>query len=353
MSGITLTCTEEQKKELVALASSRVSEARLVERARIVIGSLEGYTGERIAKELGIRPNTVSHWKLRFSQEGIGGLYDRPRQGKPVVYDMEFRGKVLRLLETKPPAGLVRWDGPTVAKTLNTSVHAVWRVLKKEGIVLARQRTWCVSTDPEFAGKAADIIGLYLNPPQNALVVCVDEKPSIQALERTTGYVLTGSGKIVRGLKSTYKRNGTINLFAALRVATGEIHAKTTKTKKRPDFLAFMDDVVAELPKDKEIHVILDNYCIHKRCDLWLADHPNVSFHFTPTYASWLNQVEIWFGIFTRKALTGASFGSTADLIRAIEAFVAAYGESARPFVWRKREVKGSQLRNTIVNLCN
>lgn len=270
-----------------------------------------------------------------------------------MVYDVEFREKVLKLLETKPPAGLARWDGPTAAKTLNTSVHAVWRVLKKEGIVLARQRTWCVSTDPEFSSKAADIIGLYLNPPQNALVVCVDEKPSIQALERTTGYVLTGSGKIVRGLKSTYKRNGTINLFAALRVATGQVHTKVTKTKKRPDFLAFMDDVVTELPKDKEIHVILDNYCIHKRCDLWLADHLNVSFHFTPTYASWLNQVEIWFGIFTRKALTGASFGNTGDLIRAIEAFVAAYGEAAKPFVWRKREVKGSQLRNTIVNLCN
>ena len=198
-----------------------------------------------------------------------------------------------------------------------------------------------------------DVIGLYLHPPQNALVLSIDEKPSIQALERARGYVQTSSGKIVQGMKSTYKRHGTLNLFAALEVATGVIRSKTTQTKKRADFQAFMDECVADHPPERQMHVILDNLSTHKRNDDWLAAHPNVTFHFTPTGASWLNQVEIWFGIFQRKTLNNASFTSTEQLSQAIHAFTAAYNENATPFVWRKREVKGSQLRNTIVNLSN
>ena len=185
-------------------------------------------------------------------------------------------------------------------------------------------------------------------------MLSVDKKPSIQALERATGYVQTSSGKIVQGLKSTYKRHGTVNLFAALEVATGVIRGKTTQTKKRIDFQAFMSEIIAEQPSDRQIHVILDNYCTHKKNETWLAAHPNVTFHFTPTSASWLNQVEIWFfGIFTRKALFGASFRSAEQLKQAIRDFTAAYNQRAAPFVWRKREVKGSQLRYTIVNLRN
>ena len=244
---------------------------------------------------------------------------------------------------------------PSLANHLEASDDAVWRVLRKEGICLARQRSWCVSTDPEFAPKAADIVGLYLSPPENAIVISVDEKPSIQALERATGYVCTSNGKVVHGLKSTYKRHGILNLFAALNVATGNIHAQTTELKRRVEFLTFMDQLLLDLPDSdkKEIHVILDNYCIHKRNDEWLAIHPNVKFHFTPTSASWLNQVEIWFGILSRKALKNASFKNVEQLRAAIEAFIEAYQPNAKPFVWRKREVKGSQLRNTISNLCN
>jgi transposase len=216
-----------------------------------------------------------------------------------------------------------------VAAHLSGSVHAVWRVLRKEGICLQRQRSWCVSTDKEFAAKATDI----------------------QALD--TGYVETDNGKIVRGCKSTYKRHGTLNLFAALEVATGLIQTATTTLKRREEFLQFMDQIVADAPKERELHVILDNYSTHKQCDAWLAQHPNVHFHFTPTSASWLNQVEIWFGILSRKALRGASFKNVAELRQAIEAFIAVYNPKAKPFKWRKREVKGSQLRNTIVNLRN
>ena len=192
-----------------------------------------------------------------------------------------------------------------------------------------------------------------MNPPENALVISIDEKPSIQALERANGYVETDSGKIVRGYRSTYKRHGTLNLFAALEIATGAIHTQTTKYKRRVEFLEFMDRVVAELPEDQEVHVIVDNYCIHKKNETWVSQHKNVLFHYTPTSASWLNQVEIWFGIMSRKALRGASFKNTEELREAIEAFVNAYRKTARPFVWRKREVRGSQLRNTIANLRN
>jgi transposase len=346
-------CSEQDKKMLQQLAGSRTEEARLVERAKIILKCLQGERVHKIAKDLRVRSNTVIEWRRRFEKEGVKGLKDQPRSGKPARYGAVFRGEVLNTLELPPPAGQARWDGPAVAKHLDTSVHAVWRLLRKEGICLSRQRSWCVSTDPEFIPKAADIVGLYLDPPENALVISVDEKPSIQALERATGYVETDNGKIVHGFKSTYKRHGTLNLFAALEIATGAIHTQTTQQKRRTEFLTFMDQVVTDLPNEKEIHVILDNYCIHKKNDAWLAAHPNVHFHFTPTSASWLNQVEIWFGIFSRKALRGANFKSIEQLRHAIEAFVAAYGPNAKPFVWRKREVKGSQLKNTIVNLRN
>ena len=346
-------CTEKDRETLEQMVRSRTEEVRMAERANIILKCLEGERVHRIAKDLHIRPNTVIEWRRRFEKDGLQGLKDRHRSGKPPTYDAEFRNNVIKTLELPPPAGQAQWDGPAVAKHLDTSVDAVWRLLRKENICLSRQRSWCVSTDPEFIPKAADIVGLYLNPPENALVISIDEKPSIQALERTTGYVETDNGRIVRGFKSTYKRHGTLNLFAALEVATGAIHTQTTQQKRRLEFLAFMDQVLAGLPGDREIHVILDNYCIHKRNDEWLAAHPNVHFHFTPTSASWLNQVEIWFGIFSRKALKGASFESIEHLRQAIEAFVAAYGPTAKPFVWRKREVKGTQLRNTIENLCN
>lgn len=336
------------------MSRSRKEEARMVERARIVLACLDGKEIQQVARETGASIPTVSKWRKRFGQTGIAGLRDHPRSGKPLTYDAGFRDRVLALLEQTPPPGLARWDGREVARELGASVHAVWRLLRREGIYLQRLRTWCVSTDPEFAPKAAEVIGLYLNPPLNALVLSVDEKPSIQALQRPSGYVETDSGAVVRAMKSTYKRHGTLNLFAALEIATGQVYAKTTEQKKREDFRQFLDGVVAELPSDKEIHVILDNYCTHKRNDDWLAKYEGrVHFHFTPTSASWLNQIEIWFGLLTRKALRGGSFSSKDQLRAAIAAFVAKTNENPKPFHWRKREVKGTQLRNTIVNLCN
>lgn len=351
--AMSLECSAETQLELERLARSRKSEVRLSQRARIVLGCLQGKRNDEVARDVGVQAATVGQWRRRFAESGLAGLRDRPKPGKPPKHGEELRDRILAQLEQSPPSGMAGWDGGSLAKVLGVSADAVWRVLRKQGIQLRRHRSWCVSTDPEFSAKAADVIGLYLNPPQNALVLSIDEKPSIQAIERTRGYVQTSSGKIVQGIKSTYKRHGTINLFAALDVATGAIHGKLTKAKKRVDFQSFLDDVIADQPAHRQIHVIVDNLSTHKKDDAWLAAHPNVTFHFTPTSASWLNQVEIWFGILQRKTLTNASFSSIDKLCEAITNFTAAYNESAAPFVWRKREVKGAQLRNTIVNLCN
>jgi transposase len=349
-----LKCSAEEKASLVIITKSRTAEARTVERARIILACLEGKEIQQVARELGVSIPTVTKWRRRFALWGLRGLRDQLRPGKPVKYDATFRNRVLALLEQPPPPGMSHWDGPAVAEKLGSSVYAVWRVLRREGIYLQRLRSWCVSTDKEFAPKAAEVVGLYLSPPVNAVILSVDEKPSMQAIERSSGYVETDSGAVVRALKSTYKRHGTLNLFAALEVDTGQVHTKFTEYKKREDFLGFLEGVLADQPQDKEIHVILDNYCTHKRNDDWLAKFEGrVQFHFTPTSASWLNQIEIVFSLLQRKTLSGASFKTKDQLREAIEAFIQKHNERAKPFRWRKREVKGSQLRNTIVNLCN
>ena len=170
----------------------------MAERARIVLACLSGQRNDQIARDMGLRPNTVGLWRQRFAASGMAGLRDKPKPGKPAKYGVELRDRILVHLETPAPAGMASWDGGSLAVALGVSDHAVWRVLRKQGIQLQRHRSWCVSTDPEFAAKAADVIGLYLNPPQNALILSVDEKPSIQALERARGYVHTSSGKIVQ-----------------------------------------------------------------------------------------------------------------------------------------------------------
>ena len=345
-----LLVSDADRAELERISGSRTEARQLVERARIILGCCGGEGQNALAKRLGTRPNTVSKWRERFARLGMQGLKDAPRPGQPKRY-VGLREKVLKTLEAPPPKGQAAWDGLRLAEAVGAKKSSVYALLQKDGVQLRRKRSWCVSTDSNFAAKAADIIGLYLQPPERALVISVDEKPSIQALSRTTGYVRTSSGKIVRGLKSTYRRNGTLNLYAALNVATGEVRKKTTKTKTRVDFQAFMDEVVADAPADQEIHVILDNYATHKKNDAWLKANPNVTFHFTPTSASWFNQIEIWFGILGRKALNGASFNSTEDLAKAIDDFCEVWHENAHPFVWRKREVRGSQIRNTIANL--
>lgn len=341
----------EDSEILSRWIKSRTLPKQTVDRAKMILDSAEGKQVQQIANELQTYPNKIIYWRKRYIEYGLKGLQDKPRSGRPAIYDDKFRNKILKLLGKSPPKGLASWDGPALAKKLNAPVDAVWKILRNEGINLQRQRSWCISTDKDFAGKAADIVGLYLAPPINAIVLCIDEKPSIQALERKTGYIMTDNGRVVRAYRSTYKRHGTLNLFASLEVSTGKIIGKVTETKKRDDFQKFMSDVVAEYSSDQQLHVILDNYCTHKKNEEWLAQNRNVHFHYTPTSASWLNQVEIWFSIFSRKALRGASFASPSELRQRIEDFIERYNPDSKPFKWRKREVIGSQLKDTIENL--
>lgn len=221
----------------------------------------------------------------------------------------------------------------------------IWRFLRTRKIDLSGRKSWCQSTDPDFVPKAADIVGLYMAPPTNAVVLSVDEKPSIQALERAQGYLKLPNGRAMIGQSHDYKRHGTSTLFAALNVGTGRIIGKHYKRRRRVEFRDFMNRVVKQY-EGKEIHVILDNLSTHKpKRDLWPARHPNVHFHYTPTHTSWLNQIEIWFSILTGQSLRGASFGSVAELVAHIESFINNYNDNARPFVWTKSAVHQKRLK--------
>jgi len=307
-----------------------------------------------IARELDVRPATVSKWRTRFASLGLDGLRDAPRPGATPVYDESTEKRILAMLDEEPPPGYATWTGKLLAKWLgDVSRHQIWRVLRRHGIHLQRRRSWCISTDPQFVPKAADIVGLYLDPPTNAVVISVDEKPCIQVLERAQGYLKLPNGHALTGFGHEYKRHGTTTLFAALEVATGQVKVGHYKRRRRREFLDFMNDVIADCP-DKEIHVILDNLNTHKpKRDHWLVRHKNVHFHFTPTHASWLNQVECWFSILTEATLRRASFTSPGEVRTAIDQFVNSYNRDAAPFEWRKRVVHPVTPKKRYSDLCN
>jgi len=345
---------DEDRATLQVWSRSTSLEHRQVLRARIILDAAEGATNRVIGERYHIKPSAVSKWRRRFAAAGLDGLLDAPRSGKPPIYNEDTERRILAKLDEAPPSGYATWNGPRVARALgDVSDHQVWRVLRKHRISLERRRSWCISTDPDFVPKAADIVGLYLNPPENAVVLCVDEKPNIQALERAQGWLQLPDGKAITGYNHEYKRHGTSNLFTALTVATGQVYAKHYARKRRIEFLDFMNSVVAGYPEGTELHVILDNYATHKpKDDRWLRRHPNVHLHFTPTHASWLNQVEVWFSILWSGALRGASFTSPRELREAIDRFIAAYSEDAHPFLWTKDMVHAVAPRRKYSDLC-
>jgi len=344
--------TSEQRSDVQALSRQPKAQARFVERARIILLADEGLSNAQIAQRLSTRPARVSKWRTRFGAEGMDGLWDDFRPGRPATYDPEENERrILRMLDQKPPAGFAQWNGPLLAGSLNLNVHQIWKILRQRGINLQRRRSWCISTDPEFSAKAADVVGLYLNPPENAVVLSVDEKPHIQALARAQGWLKLPNGRALTGFNHEYERCGTSTLFAALNVATGQIKAGHYRRRRRLEFLDFMNQVVADYPK-QEIHVILDNLNTHKpKEDRWLRAHPKVHFHFTPTHASWLNQVEVWFSILSRQALKQASFSTVSALREAMDNFIAGYNPQAHPFEWRKVKVYAKTLSAKYANL--
>jgi len=332
---------DAERAVLERLVRGAKTERRMAERAQIVLEAAKGRATTHIAAALGLTVSTVSKWRTRFGRDRVEGLRDAPRSGQPVRYGRKAEQRILAVLDQPPPGGYATWNGRLVAEALgDVPEHHVYAVLREHGIQLQRRRSWCISTDPEFATKAADVVGLYLDPPANALVLSVDEKPQIQALARAQGYLKLPSGRAVTGFAHEYKRNGTTTLFAALDVVTGKVKAGHYQRRRRVDFLDFMNQVIAE-HLDQDIHVILDNLNIHKtKHDGWLEQHPRVHFHYTPTHASWLNQIEVWFSILSRSALRGASFDSVAELRQAIDRFIQAYNPSAAPFQWQRKTVR-------------
>src|SRR3990170_2696556 len=343
----------EQTTVLQSWIRSSTTQQRLVFRSKMIMMADKGMGTNVIARELETRPATVTKWRVRFARLGPDGLKDAPRPGRRRRYLPDDEKRVLQMLDQSPPSGYAQWNGPLLAQATVLPADFVWKVLRNHGIQLQRRRSWCISTDPEFAAKAADIVGLYLNPPENAVVLCVDEKPHIQALERAQGYLRLPTGKAVRGVSHEYKRHGTTTLFAALDWLSGTVLGKHTTRRRRREFLAFMNEVVAAHPH-QELHVILDNLSTHKpKHDRWLAMHLNVRFHFTPTHASWLNQIEVWFSILSRQALRAASFASARELREAIDRFIASYNDQAAPFEWTKRDVHSVHPKQMYAELLN
>lgn len=346
--------TPEERVNLESWTRSGRTEQRIAFRGKIVLAASEGRENEAIARDLGTTVTTVGKWRRRFVESRLNGLSDALRPGIAPIYDnAELEKRILEMLDKPVPKGYAAWTGSLLAKTLgDVSEHKVWRILRELGISLTRRHSWCVSTDPEFIPKAAAIVGLYLNPPENAVVLSVDEKPAIQALERAQGWLRLPNGKSITGFSHHYKRHGTTTLFAALEVATGLVKTGHYKRRQRREFLDFMNDTVASYP-NKEICVILDNLNTHKpKQDRWLQRHKNVHFFYTPTHASWLNQVEIWFSILWKQALRGASFTSPAQVRKAIDDFVEVHNETAAPFEWKATEVYPSTFKNKYNDLC-
>lgn len=337
MRAESIELTTEERVTLERRVRSSTAEQRQVFRARVILLLAEGLEGKAVAQALGCREATVSKWRRRFASARLEGLHDAARVGKQPLYTAETERRILALLDKPPPEGFARWNGPRLAKALgDVDVQFVWKVLRRHGISLERRRPWCISTDPDFAAKAADVVGLYLHPPENAVVLSVDEKPHIQALERAQGWLRLPNGRAITGYNHEYKRHGTTTLFAALNVATGTIQAQHTQRRRRVEFLAFMNQVIAQ-HEGQEIHVILDNLNTHKpKHDRWLARHKNVRFHYTPTHASWLNQIEVWFSKLSRDALQGASFTSYQQLRRAIDRYIETHNADPKPFKWNK-----------------
>jgi transposase len=352
---IPITLRADERAQLEAMLRRPKAEARYVERARIVLWAADGMANKEIARRLATRAARVSTWRTRFEREGLAGLHDAPRMGRPPREQTgsPLRARLLAQLEQAPPAGYARWNGPLLARALGEPhANRIWAELRALGISLERRRSWCVSTDPQFAAKAADVVGLYLAPPCNAVVLSVDEKPCIQALERAQGWLRLPNGRALTGFSHEYRRHGTTTLFAALETATGRVHGGHYKRKRRDEFLDFLDHLVAQHP-GKELHLILDNLSTHQMPPEhpWRRRHPQVVFHFTPTHASWLNQIEVWFSILSTQALRGASFRSVRELITAIDAFIAAYNQTATPFAWTKLKVSAKTLSGKYANL--
>ena len=305
-------------------------------RARIVLRSAEGLPIERVATETGVAIMTVKLWRRRYAERGLAGLLDEARPGRPAVYTRADRDRVIALTLSPPPAGTTHWSVRRLAREVGMSETSVWRIWQSAGLKPHRVESFKFSSDPELEAKVRDVVGLYLQPPERAIVLSLDEKTQVQALDRTQPMLPLRPGQVERRTHD-YKRNGTTSLFAALNVATGEVTQQARPRHTGADFLAFLRRLEGVYP-EHDLHVVLDNVSSHKTpaVQAWLARHPRITFHFTPTSASWLNQVETWFSILTRQAIRRGSFGSVKELVAMIDTFTRNWNAGATPFTWVK-----------------
>jgi transposase len=323
------------KKRLHSWTRSRNISAALAQRARIVLLAGRGYSNTEIAEKAGVSRPTVILWRNRYEQGGIGALEDLARSGRPAEIDpLDI---VVATLEPPPQRlGVTHWSTRLLAAELGISNATVAETWKRYDLQPWRSQTFKFSTDPELEAKVRDVVGLYLNPPQNAVVLCVDEKSQIQALNRTAPMLPLRPG-LPEKATHDYKRNGTTTLFAALDVATGQVTDSCYPRHRHQEFLKFLKQVARAYPEG-ELHVVCDNYRTHKheKVRTWLAANPRVTLHFTPTSGSWLNMVEIFFGIITRQAIRRGSFNSVRELTAAIGRFIDGWNDRCQPFTWTK-----------------
>jgi len=327
--------TAKMKEQLTSLAGSRSFPHGLVRRAKIILMAADGMSNQAIAQKTHLSRPTVGLWRKRFIEQGLEGLYDELKPGGPRSISDERVARLIRkTLKTQPKNG-THWSCRAIAeetKLSKSTVHRVWRAF---GIQPHRQKHFKLSTDPFFVEKVRDITGLYLNPPDNAMVLCVDEKSQIQALDRTQPTLPSGLG-YVQGVTHDYIRHGTTTLFAALNLVSGKVLTQCKPRHRHQEFLQFLRHIDANVPKDLDIHLVVDNCATHKHAKVkrWLGARPRYHVHYTPTYSSWLNQVEIWFNLITQKAIRRGTFRSVKDLIEHIERFVKNHNTKCKPFVW-------------------
>jgi transposase len=331
-----LNVSADQRQALELWSRSRVLPQRQVLRARIVLMAAQGVANELIASRLGCSKPSVLKWRSRFEHAGIEGLEEAPGRGRPPIYAQDFVETVVAATLAKPPPGSTHWSTRTLAAELGVSHGTVHRIWRQRRLQPHRTSAFKFSSDPQLVEKVRDVVGLYLKPPEKALVLCVDEKTQIQALDRTQPLLPMRPGQPERRTHD-YVRHGTTTLFAALDVASGQVVGDFTPRHGIDDFLAFLR-LLAKTYPGQELHLVVDNYHTHKHPQVtsWLERHKRFHLHFTPTSASWMNQVEVWFSLLHRRAIQRGVFKSVAALREAIQRFLDAWNERCRPFTWIK-----------------
>ena len=331
-----LVLSEDERAQLMSFARSRSLPAGLSARARIVLSSADGEANSSIAERVKLGQATVGKWRKRFIERRIAGLYDDMRRGAPRSIDDERVAALINTtLHTKPADGSTHWSVRGVAAETGISKSSVQRYFSLFGLQPHRSENFKLSTDAFFVEKLRDVVGLYLSPPDNALVLCVDEKSQCQALERTQPMLPMGFG-YVEGVTHDYKRHGTTTLFAALNVLNGAVLASCKPRHRHQEFLSFLREIDKAVPIELDVHCIVDNYATHShpKVKAWLASRPRWHMHFIPTYSSWLNQVERFFALITDKAIRRGSFTSVKQLVQRIDHFVTSHNQNAQPFRW-------------------